>query len=791
MKKTTTKKKGSKKTKQNSKKKIIKFLLIGGMLGILLLGVFFVSVYFGLWAEVPSKDRLKQIETATASEIYSSDNKILGRIYLQNRTNIGSDEIPKCVVDALIATEDARFYEHEGVDRKSLARVIFKTILLGDRSSGGGSTISQQIAKNLFPRKRLGVFSMPVAKIREAIIATRLEEIYSKEEILTLYLNTVPFGEDIYGIEEGAKRFFNKNAKNLEIQEAAVLIGMLKANTNYNPRLFPERSLHRRNVVLDQMANNGYLTKEELNVLMNKDLGLKYNRLSQSEGPAAYLREKIRVEVRDYLKNNPKEDGSSWNIYEDGLKIYTTLDYRMQKYAEEAMKKHMTYLQNTFERHWRNRDPWGSDDKVVWKAIKRTDRYHSLKRNGKTDEEVKEILDTEIPMKVFDWKNGTKEVTMSPLDSVIYYLRHLNTGILSVNPQSGEILTWVGGIDHRYFKYDHVLSKRQTGSVFKPIVYLSALEQGVSPYRYYSNERKVYEAYDNWSPGNSEGDYGGYYTMEGALSESLNTIAVDMIMEAGVENTIELAERMGIDSELPDYPSIALGTADISLFDMVQAYSVLANGGREIEPFYMIRIEDKNGNVIHEYDNLQSKKQIVDRTQVKILNHMMTSVTETGTAKGLRTIYGIEGELAGKTGTTQAQADGWYIGYNPKIVTGVWVGGEDPTVRFRSLTLGQGAHMALPIYARFTQKVHSDRRFRTIANSTFDLLDPLIMARLEKPHYKETEGLDNLFEIIVDGAEEIMKPRDGNKKVADSEEKKNIYEFIRSIFKKKDKDDDK
>ncbi len=771
--------------KKNKKLFFFKYSILLLIIGVLFAGLFFSSVYIGLWAEIPTKERLKQIEMATASEIYSSDGKILGRVFIKNRTNISMDEIPDCVVNALIATEDSRFYEHHGVDQRSLARVLFKTILLGDRSSGGGSTISQQVAKNIYPRQNFGIFSIPVAKIREAIIATRLESIYTKEEILNLYLNTVPFGEDTYGIEEGAKRFFNKHAKNLEIQEAAVLIGMLKANTNYNPRLFPERSLQRRNIVLRRMADNGYLSEEKLKVYMNKSLGLEYHRLSQSEGTAAYLREIIRQEVKSYLKSHPKENGEDWNIYEDGLKIYTTIDSRLQKYAEDAMKKHMTYLQEVFERHWKNRDPWGRNEKPLELAVQRSERYRTLKRAGKSDAEIKAVFAEEIPMKIFDWKKGQKNVHISPLDSVIYYLRHLNAGILSINPQNGAVKAWVGGIDHRYFKYDHVLSKRQTGSVFKPIVYLSALEQGISPYKYYSNERKVYEDYDNWSPANSENKYGGYYTMEGALAESVNTIAVDMIMEAGISNTVNLAHRMGINSDIQNYPSTALGTADISLFDMVKAYGVLANGGKSVEPYYLSKIEDNNGNVIQEFHPKKPHTVINNPLDVKIINRMLQSVTKTGTAKSLRTIYGIEGDLAGKTGTTQSQADGWYIGYNPKLVTGVWVGGEDPSVRFRSLSLGQGAHMALPIYARYTQKINRDRKFTAISNSRFEILDPLVLARLNKPHYKDNKGIESIFEDIVDGAQDILKPRDGDQTVAGEKKKKNIYDFIRSIFKKK------
>jgi penicillin-binding protein 1A len=535
------------------------------------------------------------------------------------------------------------------------------------------------------------------------------------------------------------------------------------------------------------MASNGYLSKDELKVLMNKELGVSYHRVSQSEGPAAYLREKIRLEVREYLKNNPREDGTQWNLYEDGLKIYTTINYRLQQYAEGAMKKHMTYLQDVFNRHWTSRDPWGRDESIVMTALKQSRRYKSMAKQGKSQEEIKKAFDREIPMKVFTWK-GMKKVEMSPKDSVMHYLRMLNTGILSVDPNDGHVMAWVGGIDHRFFKYDHVLSKRQTGSVFKPIVYLTALEQGVNPYHYYENKKRVYEEYNDWSPGNSEDEYGGYYTMEGALSESLNTIAVDMIMKAGTENTIDMAHDMGISSNMPDYPSIALGTADVSLYEMVSAYSVFANGGRSIKPWYMVRIEDKEGNLIYEFEHNETRRQVADELNVKLINHMLQSVTESGTAKSLRTVYGLKNQLAGKTGTTQSQADGWFIGYNPKMVTGVWVGGQNPKIRFRSLTLGQGAHMALPIFARYMQKVNNDRRFRSISNSQFDILPPRILSRMEQPHYRETEGLEDLINDVLYGIEDAIAPRESTGEPAEQEEK-GIYDFIRSIFKKKKKKD--
>ncbi|TKG95551.1 penicillin-binding protein [Puteibacter caeruleilacunae] len=775
--------KSKSRSKKNStfKQKLTRFLISATIVGFILTGFFVLTVFWEFWGPVPSKDELRKVKTATASEIISGDGKTLGRLYIKNRTNVPIDKISPFVIKALIPTEDVRFFEHQGVDQRSLLRVFFKTLLMGNRSSGGGSTLSQQLAKNIYPRKNYGPMTMPAAKFREAIIATRMEKIYTKEEILNLYLNTVPFGEDTYGIESGAQRFFSKHAIDLKIEEAAVLVGMLKAPTSYNPRLFPERSTQRRNVVLSQMAKYDLITEKKAKELMLLPIKLKYNRLTHSDGPAPYLREKIRLEIAEWLKTHPKADGTHYNLYTDGLKIYTTIDSRLQSYAETAMKSHMTSLQQTFNKHWASRDPWGKNTKPLDAAIKRSTRYRRLKAAGKSEAEIKKIFNTPVQTKIFTWY-GEKEVKLSPRDSVRHYLKRLNTGVLSMNPKTGKILAWVGGTNHHFFKYDHVTSKRQVGSVFKPLVYLSALESGYSPYEYYKNERKVYREFNNWSPENAENHYTGYYSMEGALAESVNTVAVDMIFKAGVEQTVDLANNMGITSELPEYPSLALGTANISLLDMVKAYSVMANRGKKVAPYYLVKITDAKGKLIHDFtENNPRPEQVVDQQYADIINHMLRSVVNDGTGRSLRRIYKLDNDIAGKTGTTQNHADGWFIGYSPNLVTGVWVGGEDMSVHFRSITYGQGAYMALPIYGKYLGMINRNKAFRSIRYDHFPSLPYGVVAQLNIPHYRENQDLESKFKEL------FAKKDKKDRRVRKTEEKKEskIYNLIRSIFKRK------
>ncbi|MEO1625646.1 MAG: transglycosylase domain-containing protein, partial [Bacteroidota bacterium] len=492
------------------------FLLgVGFIISLLLL------VRLGAFGRMPSKADLRDIRNHTASEVYSADGVLLGKYYIENRTNIAYDDLSPDLVNALIATEDARFLKHSGIDLRAWVRVFIRTVLLQDESGGGGSTISQQLAKNLFKRQRYRLLSIPINKIQEMYIARRLEKVYTKDELINLYLNTVPFGSNIYGVEVAAKQFFQTNAKDIKTEEAAVLIGMLKANTYYNPARNPERSKGRRNVVLRQMNKYNYLSKATSDSLQQLPLEVNYTRESNNEGLATYFREHLRQELVEQLKEYSKPDGSPYNLYTDGLKIHTTLHARLQGYAEEAVQGHMAKLQTEFDKHWKGRKPWGNESALM-REVKKSKRYKSLQEKGLSQEEIMEEFEKKQRITIFSWK-GDQTKEMSPLDSVKYYYSLLNAGFLVMDPANGHIKAWVGGTDHEYFKYDHVKSRRQVGSTFKPIVYASALQNGFKPCDYYYNRLVTYTDYDDWQPQNADGKYGGLYSMQGALSKSVNS----------------------------------------------------------------------------------------------------------------------------------------------------------------------------------------------------------------------------------------------------------------------------
>ena len=782
-------KRGNRKKKQRKSRRVLMFLLKAFIVGFMLFALFFMAVYFGFTGHVPSTRQLKEIANPQASEVFSEDGKLLGRYYVENRSNVQFEEISPNVIDALIATEDARFYEHRGIDEIALMRVLFKTILLMDRSSGGGSTLSQQVAKNLFPRNDLGIISLPVNKLREAIIAYRLERIYSKEEILTLYLNTVPFSENIYGIEVAAERFFSKNPGNLTVEEAAVLVGMLKANNRYNPRMNPELSKERRNVVLSQMVKNNYLPEAEGDSIMNLPLEISYRRISYNEGPAAYFVEMLKPELLEWCANHTNEEDEPYNLYTDGLKIKTTVNYDYQYFARQSVTEYMKNLQNVFNNHWKNADPWRRNPGIPERAIQRSDRYKNLKRKGYSEEQIRESFNQPITTSLFTW-DSLKVVETTPLDSIKHYLRFLNSGFLAMEPSTGAVKAWVGGIDFRFFQYDHVRSERQTGSTFKPFVYLAALEDGISPFEYYPNKKKVYEAYNNWSPSNSHGDYTGFYTMEGALTESVNTIAVDVLMETGINNVVKTARNLGLEANLPRVPSLALGVASISLKDLLYSYATIVNRGMQVEPYYLVSISNSKGELLEEFQQPDGEVTNLNPINCQIITHMMESVVNEGTGRGIRTVYGIRGDFAGKTGTTQNQSDGWFVGMTPQLVTGCWVGAEDPGVHFRTITYGQGSYMSLPIVGKFFHKLYSDPRYRDLQNTRFPGLNDQLLADLNIPHYKEMfeiEREDNLLEQLFAGKSKEDKLKEIREPDQKEEEKKGLWKSIKSIFKKKKK----
>lgn len=781
-------------------RKVFIFLLKTGIVLFLLASLLFLIVYLGFTGTVPSTEELQKIKNPVATEVFANDGRLLGRYYIENRSNVSFGQISPNLINALIATEDSRFYHHRGIDEIALLRVFLKSILFQDKSAGGGSTLSQQIAKNLYPRKSFGPFTMPINKLRESIIAYRLERLYTKDEILTLYLNTVPFAENTFGVEVASERFFSKQPSKLKVNEAATLVGMLKANNSYNPRKNPEKSLERRNVVIDQMLKYSYLSEAEAKMYKAEPMELTYNLITYNEGPAPYLMEKLRPFLQKWCDDHLKEDQSIYNLYTDGLKVHTTIDFDMQMAAESAVSDQMKNLQALFDEHWGKVKPWGKDQSVVPRAMKRSDRYRNLKKRGVPEGQIKEIFNTPTSVSLFTW-DGSKQMEMTPMDSIQYYLKILNTGFMAMDPNSGELKAYIGGDDFRYFQYDHTLSKRQVGSTFKPIVYLAALEAGISPDSYFPNEKKVYENYDNWSPENSHNDYTGFYSMEGALAKSINTIAVDVLMQTGIPKVAELANRMGIESELPEYPSLALGSASVSLEEMVCVYSEIVNGGRKVKPYYLMSIESNNGLMLEKFENVQPDEQLAQTENCRIITHMLQSVVNEGTGSEIRTKWGIDSDFAGKTGTTQDQADGWFIGMTPKLVAGAWVGGEDPSIHFRTLGTGAGGHTALPIVGQFFSQILHNSKFQNIRNSTFVQPSEESLALLDVLPYREMLEVSRkgFFGKIFGKKESTLAPglkmrenttpekaNDGTN-TATQPAKKPFWQSMKEIFKKKDK----
>lgn len=730
---------------------VVKALLWTGMAGFLTFGVLALLVYTGSLGHLPTYGELKDIRNATASEVYSGDGLLLGKYFIENRVNASNAEISPHIVHALIATEDARFFQHSGIDFRAWLRVLVKTVLLSDASSGGGSTLSQQLAKNLYPRKNFMILSTIINKIRETFVAHRLEEIYTKEELLNLYLNTVPFSENTYGVKVAAARFFNTTPKKIKVEQAATLIGMLKGTTLYNPVRNPERALQRRNTVLNLMVKNGYLEAAACERLKSRPLGLKYQKEGSSQGIATYFREHLRQELAQLIEDFKKEDGTPYNLYTDGLKIYTTIHYSMQRYAEQAVKSHLSRLQRDFLKSWGNQGPW-NDKKLLREAMKRSARYQNLKAEGLSEREIESVFKTPIKTRVFDWNNPDDLKTISPWDSLRMHLALLRAGFMALEPETGVVRAWVGGVDFQSFQYDHTKSKRQVGSTFKPIVYATALMEGMLPCEYTPNQLTTYVEYDNWAPANSDDAYGGVYSMEGALSGSVNTVAVEVLMRTGLDEVRRLAQDMGISSKIPEAPSIALGTTQASLREMVTVYATLANQGRRPLFYYLERIETADGKVLlrNPRPNPEAFRQVIPVEHAAMVTRMLQTAVNEGTGKRLRSQFGLTEDIAGKTGTTQNNTDGWFIGYTPHLVAGVWVGAEWPQVHFRSTAQGQGANSALPIWGRFMQSLRQDSRLRKWSRGEFPVLPDTLSAMMDCPYFLSEMPIE---EPIIEGYE--------------------------------------
>ena len=683
---------------------------------------------WGLIGELPSKAAIKNISNPIASELYTSNEKLIGRYYIENRTFLKKEELNDLYKNALIATEDHRFYKHKGVDYKSLMRVLIKTILLQRDASGGGSTITQQLAKNLYPRKKYAVLSTVINKFREMHIAKRIEKVYSKEEILWMYSNTVSFGEQAFGLATASKRFFNKKPHDLLIEEAATLVGMLKATSYYSPRKHPDRAKSRRNVVLSQMAKYDFLNDNALTQLKKTPLKLDYQTESEVLGFAQYFQQYIKKEFLKISEHLRKEDGSQYNIYNDGLKIYSSLDYDLQVSAQKIVQNHMRSLQKVFEDSWKGGRMYGRNNKIIDENILSHPVYQSYRQQGLSSKEAIKKFNVEQEFNFWSWdKNTTKKSTR--IDSIKHYLKLLHTGLLAANPQTGKIKVWIGGNDYKKFQYDNVTEGRQVGSLFKPIVYLTALEQKKEACDLYKNELRSYKDYDDWTPKNSSDEYGGYLSMNAALTHSVNTVSVQVLFDAGIDNVVETAEKLGIQSDdLVKVPSIVLGTSDVSLFDMVQAYSNITNNNQDIQLTGIDRIETLDGEIIYESIKTPQLDAVkFDTSSISSLKAMMTSVTREGTASRLYDKFDIPFPVFGKTGTTQKQSDGWFIGCTEDMVIGSWVGTKDRRMHFRNIGTGSGGRTALPmvgaLFEYASQKGHINYTYRQ--SKTFNCPDYL------------------------------------------------------------------
>ncbi|MCU0441212.1 MAG: transglycosylase domain-containing protein [Bacteroidia bacterium] len=683
--------------------KLFKWLWIGLLSGIAAFVLLVAMVSWGWFGELPPLEELENPKTYLASEIYSEDGVLLGKYYLQNRSNSNFDDLSPNLVNALIATEDIRFYSHSGIDFRRFSTAV---LFLGTR--GGASTVTQQLAKNLFPRKRFdNIFTKATTKLKEWITAVRIEERYTKEEIITMYFNTVEFGGNSFGISSASKTFFGKKPIELNELEAAMLVGMLKAPTRYSPVRNPENAMRRRNTVLNQMRKNDFITNEAFDTLRVKPIELNYQEDSHNDGLAPYFREHLRQELLDWCEEN------GYNLYKDGLRIYTTINSKMQAHAETAVYNHLKEMQRKFYNHWKGREPWGSYTELITAGMKRSERYQMMKAAGASDAEIKIAFNTKVKMKVFNYAKGQIDTVMTPLDSVKYYKYFMQCGLMSMDPRSGHVKAWVGGINHQFFKYDHVniKAKRQVGSTFKPIVYTMAIDNGWSPCYIAPNVPVTFEGYPDYNPKNADSKKYNEpeMTLYRGLQFSVNNIVLYVMKQLGPNGpnaVIELAKKLGIQSNMEPYPSIALGTPDISVYEMVGAYAAYANKGVWTEPVYITTIMDKNGNVIREV--VPRTVEAMSEQTAYIMQKMLERVTAHGTAAKIKYMYQIPGAVGGKTGTTQNYSDGWFMGITPSLVTGVWTGFEDRAIHFRSMDLGSGSAMAMPIWGNYMKQVTAD-----------------------------------------------------------------------------------
>jgi len=703
-------------------KKILKYVLILIASVVLLCALLFFAVYHGKFGALPNKEALKAINNEEASLVISSDSVIIGKYFAENRTNISDNEIPDHLKKALIATEDKRFFTHSGYDLQSYFRVIFKSILGGESKSGGGSTLTQQLIKNLYGRRNYGFLSMPVNKIREIIIAGRMEKVYNKEELLLLYLNSVPFGEDVYGVEAASHRYFNKPASKLKVEESAVLVGLLKANTYFNPRLNPQNSLERRNMVLSLMEKQRYLSKAVSDSLRKLPLSLNYENMT-AEAPAGYFVYQVKKKTQKILEEIQQKGGRKYDLNKDGLRIYTTLNMQIQQITTEGIHKHLYGMQKLLDielQHHAVEKQW------VRKQFKLSGEDNSLKKN----------------IEVFDWK-GIVTKRMNKSDSLWYYYKMLNASVLITNPTNGAVITWIGGNDYRKLPFDMVLSHRQIASTFKPFLYATALENAISPCTYLKNIQKAYPEYHNWEPQNFDhtSTKDSTVALWYALANSMNLPTLDLYFETGREKLINTCNRLHFPSTHDDSPSIALGTLDLSLYEVVRAYGAFANKGEMTEPVMINKITDAKGNVLYKRKVAKTERVFSENTTEMITSILQKAINQ-GTGTRIRNQYAIRAELAGKTGTAQDYTNAWFVAYTPNLVVGTWVGATSPEVHFYSGN-GSGSTLALPIVANVLRAVENNARWRKQFLTPFRIPET-VTNDLNCNPYKET-GIKGFF----------------------------------------------
>ncbi len=724
---------------------------------------FFIAVYKGAFGHLQTIEELQNYKNASASVVFSSDSMIIGKYFSENRTKISYSQIPIHLINALVATEDARFFDHEGIDSRSLLRVLFKTVLFKNRSSGGGSTITQQLAKNMYGRGNFGLLTILINKTKEAFLAHRLEKAFSKEDILTLYLNTVSFGENVYGIEAAAARYFNKKVELLKIEESSVLIGILKANNFYNPRLHPENAKNRRNIVLNQMKKYNYIKVSEADSLSKLPLLQKYSNI-EYEGPADYFLYQVKNDAKQILQKIYSETGKEWNIEEDGLIITTTLNLTLQNYATRSFHDHLSIMQKRLNSQYQST----SGKKIIGDLAAK-----ELKRLDLTDRA------TEVSyQKIFDW-NGSVTDSISVIDSLRNTVKLLQAGLLAIDPVTGAVKTWVGGIDFKTQPYDQILARRQLASTFKPILYSVALEDGMNPCEYLDNDSIILSGIEDWSPENFDHSHGGKYSLAGALIKSMNIPTFNLFLKVGFDNLDSLWKRMGFSFTLDNTPSLAMGTAEASIREVAIAFSSFANGGYKITPQTLVSIKTHEGELIWQNEPGETGNRILSERTTRLISAILQKAIREGTGSSMSSVYGVTLPLAGKTGTSQSYADAWFTAFNPSLVIVSRVGASSPVIHFNNGSDGSGSTLALPLVALTLKKLQLNSHLTLQLISSFPELPPELSDELNCPDFKEKSFLDKFID-------NFKKDRISSRKgvFKDGQKKKS---FFKRLFGKKDK----